>query len=177
MDVAIWEISEIWSQETQITQLPLRSLSPNSWPAGNLIRANDLKSESSRTLVWNQEPRERERDHPGQSKPHERSEIKPAEDEEPLCGPCYDDNTALAGFRKCWARPKLGPGYFLTQDVLVSATINQHFLRKNQIECKYLGGSEIVSGITSYKRMALQIILKSWKEFKSLAAEFYVVIV
>ena len=43
----------------------------------------------------------RERDHPGQSKPHERSEIKPAEDEEPLCGPCYDDNTALAGFRKC----------------------------------------------------------------------------
>ena len=75
---------QIWSEETQITQLPLRSLSPNSWPAGNLIRANDLKSESTRTLVWNREPSARDRDHPGHSKPHERSEIKPAEDDELL---------------------------------------------------------------------------------------------
>lgn len=174
MDVAIWEISEIWSQETQITQLPLRSLSPNSWPAGNLIRANDLKSESSRTLVWNQEPRERETTQASQN--HMREARSNQRRMRSHCGPCYDDNTALAGFRKCWARPKLGPGYFLTQDVLVSATINQHFLRKNQIECKYIWEWN------SFRNHVIQTDgfanhLKNWKEFKSLAAEFYVVIV
>ena len=124
--------------ESQITQLPLRSLSPNSWPTGNLIRANDPKSESSRTLVWNQELGDQRPPSPG--KTTWESEIKPAKDGAMgrYCGPCYGDNIALAGFRKCWAKPKLGPGYFPTQDVLVSATINQHFLRLNQIECKYI---------------------------------------